>query len=277
MSYAAIMVYVEPDRSLSGRVELANGLAQNLGCELIGASAWMQRPPFVVEGVVVDPAPGGLELQAMQTALNKTGEQFRAAIAAKGRTAHWRSGLEFPTEFLARECRAADLVIVGRDPSPHDAFRHTDAGALVLRTGRPVLVVPHDINTLEVKRALIAWKDTREARRAIRDALPLLRKAKEVMVVEIAESGRSDEVFHAQARLSDVVEYLQRHQIGSVANRVIPADGGVSSSLVRMATEQSFDLIVAGAYGHSRLGEWLFGGMTQELLSSCPVCCLLSH
>lgn len=142
---------------------------------------------------------------------------------------------------------------------------------------RPVLVGPRGVNPLEAKRALVAWKDTREARRAIRDALPLLHKAKEVMVVEIAESGRSIEVADAQSRLRDVVAYLKRHQITVVADRVRPNEGTVGNAVLRIAQEQSFDLIVAGAYGHSRLGEWLFGGVTQELLTSSPVCCLLSH
>ena len=137
MSYAAIMVYVEPDGSLSGRVKLARQLAHHLDSDLIGVSAWMPRPSFVVEGVVVDPAPGEPELQAMQAALDKKGEQFRAAAVLKGKIVQWRSGLDFPTEFVARESRAADLIIVGRDESPHDPYRSTDAGALVLRAGPP--------------------------------------------------------------------------------------------------------------------------------------------
>jgi nucleotide-binding universal stress UspA family protein len=71
---------------------------------------------------------------------------------------------------------------------------------------------------------------------------------------------------------------LARHRIAAaIADRVIPVDGTVANSLLRLVQDESADLIVAGAYGHTRLGEWIFGGMTQALLAECPVCCLLSH
>ena len=268
MSYAAVMVYVEPGGGLSGRVEVARHLALRLDSNLIGVSAWMPPPPFIVEGVVVDPSPAAAELKLMQETLDKRGELFRAAATVKGRAVEWRSGLEFPTEFVARESRAADLIVVGRDENQHDPYRSTDAGALVLRAGRPVLVVPPGEKPGELRRALVAWKDTREARRAIRDALPLLRMAGEVMVVEVLDSGTSMSVSRDLSKSS---------QITVVAHRAVPNEVTAGNAVLHMEEEQSFDLVVSGAYGHSRLGEWLFGGVTQELLTSSPVCCLLSH
>jgi nucleotide-binding universal stress UspA family protein len=150
-----------------------------------------------------------------------------------------------------------------------------DPGALVLRAGRPVLAVPPGVNSLGGRRIVVAWKDSREARRAIQDALPFLRRADEVIVVEVCET--SDEVTDSQARLRDVAQYLKRHQIKAVAERVRPVEGAAVNSLLRLAQDESADLIVAGAYGHSRLGEWIFGGVTQGLLARSPVCCLFSH
>ena len=78
-------------------------------------------------------------------------------------------------------------------------------------------------------------------------------------------------------RLKDVARYLSRHGVTALAEWVRPIEGTASGALLRVVEEQSVDLIVSGAYGHSRLGEWMFGGMTQDLLTQSPVCCLFSH
>jgi nucleotide-binding universal stress UspA family protein len=273
MSIATLLVYVDLDGDLNGRVRLASGLAGRFQSHLVGLGAWMPRPPFVVEGVVVDPEPTENEIRDMKAALAKRGEQFKAAAGA-GRSVEWRSALEFPTEFVARQSRSADLIVIGRDRTPYDPYRFTDAGALVLRAGRPVLMVPPGVQSLAAKRVVIGWKDAREARRALQDALPFLRLASEVILLEACEAGSEQDAQHG---LKDIAGYLARHQIKVVAERVRPIDGTASNTLLRLVEEQSADLIVVGAYGHSRLGEWAFGGMTQDLLAKSPVCCLFSH
>lgn len=274
MSYTTLLVHVDADGEMGGRVRLAAGLADRFHSHLIGAAAWMPRPAFAVEGVVIDPEPNEVELTKMRTILAKRGEQFRAATDAGRRQVEWRSSLEFPTEFVAREARAADLIVIGRDRTSYDPYRSTDSGALILRTGRPVLTVPPGVDALAGKRVAIAWKDSREARRAVQDALPFLHSANEIIIVEVAEAGTERDTQH---HLKDVANYLARHRITTVAERVRPIEGTVCSSLLRLVGEASVDLIVAGAYGHSRLGEWIFGGMTQDLLANSPVCCLFSH
>jgi len=274
MSYATLLVHVDADGELGGRVRVAAGLADSFHSHLIGAAAWMPRPAFAVEGVIIDPEPTDAEFNEMRTALTKRGDQFRAAVGAGRRQAEWRSSLDFPTEFIARESRAADLLIIGRDRTSYDPYRSTDAGALILRVGRPVLAVPPMIETLAAKRVVVAWKDVREARRAILDALPFLHVAQEVIVVEVCEAGDEPK---AQSRLKDVAGYLARHRITTVAERARSVEGSASNALLQLVEDESVDLIVAGAYGHSRLGEWVFGGMTQDLLARSPVCCLFSH
>ena len=278
MSFATLLVYVENDGDLNGKVRVATGLADRFQSHMLGVAAWMPRPPFVVEGVVVDPEPTENEIREMKAALEKRGERFKAAAEAGrrqvGRQVEWRSALEFPTEFVARQSRSADLIVIGRDRLPYDPYRFTDAGALILRAGRPVLMVPPGVQSLAVKRVAIAWKDAREARRAVQDALPFLHLANEVIILEACEAGSEQD---AQQGLKDVANYLARHRITVVAERVRPVDGTASNTLLRLVEEQSVDLIVAGAYGHSRLGEWVFGGMTQDLLTKSSVCCLFSH
>jgi nucleotide-binding universal stress UspA family protein len=272
MSFATLLVHVDVEGALSGRVQLAAGLARRFQSHLIGAAAWMPRPAFVVEGVVVDPEPTEDDLRKMRETLRSRGDEFR--LATDRPDAEWRSALDFPTEYIAREARSADLVVVGREPLPYDPYRSPDSGALILRAGRPVLTVPPGIQSLSAERVAIAWKDARESRRAVADALPFLHEARSVVVIEVCEGGSEQD---AQHRLRDVADYLAHHRITAVTQRVQPVDGTVAITLLRLVEEHSVDLIVAGAYGHSRLGEWFFGGVTQDFLTSCPVCCLFSH
>jgi nucleotide-binding universal stress UspA family protein len=143
-----------------------------------------------------------------------------------------------------------------------------------LRAGRPVLAVPNGVDSLKAERVVIAWKDTREARRALRDSLPLIREAVSVAVVEILDRGSE---MPAHTPINDVARYLARHRIAATVRQPEHATGSIAGELLRVARKIDADLIVTGGYGHSRLGEWIFGGVTQGLLAASPICCLLSH
>lgn len=273
MSYATIMVQVDMDGEIGGRVHVAAQLAERFQSVLIGICA--RTPPATVEGVIIDPEITDTEAYDMAVALGKRGEAFKEAVQVTGRRVDWRCSQEDPGKYIARESRAADLVIVSRECETNNPFMHPDPSALVLQAGRPVLAVPPGLSSLKGRRAIVAWKDTREARRAVRDAIPFLQRSDEVIVVEVCE--RSDEVTDSQHRLGDVEQSLASHQIMTVYQRVLPLAGDATNTLIQFARDQSADLIVAGAYGHSRLGEWIFGGVTQGLLAHSPVCCLLSH
>lgn len=276
MSYASIMVQVDVTGELNGRVRVAGELADRFQSHLIGISSWMPRPPFTVEGVMIDPVLSAEELAERTRVLDQRGDAFKAAVGIDERRVEWRSSQEFPSEYIAREARSADLVIISRDRPAFDPYIFPDPGALLLRVGRPVLTVPSGVKSLSGRRVVVAWKDTREARRAIQDALPFLHRADEIVIAEVCES--SDDIAPSQARLHDVARYLAAHRIAAgVAERVRPVEGTAANSLLRLVQDESADLIVAGAYGHTRLGEWIFGGMTQALLAESPVCCLFSH
>lgn len=272
MSFATLLVHVDIDGTFSGPVQVAAELAARFRSHLIGATAWMPRPAFIVEGVVVDPEPTEDDLRRMRETLDRRGDKFRAAIRRP--QAEWRSALDFPTEYIARQARSADLIVIGRDRLPYDPYRSTDSGALILRAGRPVLTVPPGVQSLAAKHVAIAWKDARESRRALADALPFLHEARDVVAIEVCGESSVEE---AQRRLKDVAGYLAYHRIPAVATRAQPVNGTVTKTLLRLIEEHSADLIVAGAYGHSRLGEWVFGGVTEDFLAMSPVCCLFSH
>jgi nucleotide-binding universal stress UspA family protein len=276
MSYKVLMAHLELDDAADGRMSLALELAGRFDAALIGVSAWAPSPAFGDDVTVIEPVPEMADLQMMEDLLEARGDKLRAVAGRAGRPLEWRSGLELPTEFVLREVRAADLIILGgtRHPVLQDPYRCVDPGAVLLRAGRPVLVVPPGIASLAGKRVAVAWTDTREARRAVADALPFLRKAESVAIVEFCEPG---EDAGARRRIEDVKQFLVRHGINTATERVRPIDVTVTSSLLHFVQDDAIDLIVAGGYGHTRLGEWIFGGVTHDLMTNSPVCCLLSH
>ena len=134
--------------------------------------------------------------------------------------------------------------------------------------------MPTSVTSLPPKRIAIAWKEVREARRAAQDALPFLLQADSVIIVEVAQTNEANQASH---HLKDVATYLTRHRIKVIAQRIRPAEVTVTESLLQLIHDENINLIVGGAYGHSRLGEWVFGGVTRELLVESPICCLFSH
>jgi nucleotide-binding universal stress UspA family protein len=266
------MVHVHAEGALGARVAIAADLADRFRAHLIGVAAWAPMSLLLPERK--GPAPTQPHLQDMLSLLDLKGGEFRAAVGGNGRSAEWRSLLDDPTEALAREARAADLVVVGSRRESDNPFLALDPGALLLKAGRPVLVVPEGVAALAPRRIAVAWKDAREARRAVRDALPFLRQAESVMIVEVSEGNEGEQ---ALRRVKDVAAYLNRHRIEIVTERVRPDEVGAANSLLHLIRDANIDLIVAGGYGHSRLGEWVFGGATRGLLAESPVCCLLSH
>jgi nucleotide-binding universal stress UspA family protein len=274
MSYATLMVHVDADGELSGRVRVAADLAETFRAHLIGVAGWGQMALFQPEEALIQSAPEQPHLQDMMKALDLKGQEFLAAVESSGRRAEWRAALDVPTEVVAREARAADLVIIGNARTSNNPFLALDPGSLLLKVGRPVLVVPNPVNSLVPRRIAIAWKDVREARRAVQDALPFLRQAESVVIIEVAEG---DEITQPLHRVRDVAAYLRRHHVEIVTERVRPDEVGVSESLLRFIDDENIHLMVAGAYGHSRLGEWAFGGATRGFLAESPICCLFSH
>jgi nucleotide-binding universal stress UspA family protein len=144
---------------------------------------------------------------------------------------------------------------------------------LVMQIGRPVLIVPEACEATTLNRMVVAWKDTREARHAALDALPLLKIAAHVTIVAVTTR---DDLPEAAKRLDDVVRWLKRH--GIEAQSVVSESAGDDAGrLNAIAQDQKADLIIAGAYGHSRLREWALGGVTSDLLLRAKRCIFVSH
>jgi hypothetical protein len=141
-------------------------------------------------------APAESDIDLMRATLADKGDWFRRVAGAERRRLEWRAMLDFPIEVVAREARSADLVVVARERAPGSAYR-------VLDPGRPTLVVPEGVSSLAAEHAMIGWTDTREARRAVRDAIALLQRAAGVTLVEACAPDDEDT---ALQRLDDVAE-----------------------------------------------------------------------
>jgi nucleotide-binding universal stress UspA family protein len=268
MALTALMVHVDIDHASDQAVELAIALAERFQAALIGVAGCALWPAFMAGDVRLTNT-NQYDFQKVMARFEQRGKKFCTQGGHLKQT-EWRSMLESPCELLLREARAADLVIIGRRRSG-GAY---DPGVILLRAGRPVLLVPDTAAPLGLRRVVVAWKDTPECRRAVRDALPLLQEAKEVLLIEIGEHESRSQ---AKKALADVGAYLVRHQVIVADELWRQPRGSVPAELFQFVEEEKADLIVAGGYGHSRLGEWIFGGVTRELLAASPVCCMLSH
>jgi nucleotide-binding universal stress UspA family protein len=247
-------------------------LATKFNAKLIGLSARAIRPPILVGGIGLAAIPDGIP--DIEARLTEKAKWFELVLGTDRLKPAWRSAIDFPVHALAREARSADLAVIGPMQVPGDSYCCLSPGEAILRLGRPALFVPNDVSSLQAEHVVIAWKDVREARRAVQDALPMLHEATRVTIAEVCGSGDGR---RAQASLDDVANYLARHQIKSDLRVIQHHEGSGAGELIKLAREEGADLIVAGAYGHSRLGEWAFGGVTRDLLVSSPVCCLMSH
>lgn len=275
MAFKSIMVYVDFDEQSEARIGLAADLAKRFDAVLIGIAGWPLRKSGSLTHSEMEYPSTEENLQAkIAEELERLGEMFRRCAGSAPRSIEWRSSPHFPNEVVAAQARAADLVIIGRDPLRGDNFHTFDPGAIILACGRPVLVLPSGISRLNASHIMIAWKDTREARRAVSDALPLLKQADDVTIAAV---GPQEIELSMREQVDDVADYLERHGVkiaAKVATSTRDADVHV---LLELADEHKADLIVAGAYGRSRLSEWIFGGVTRTLLTASKVPMLFAN
>jgi len=182
-----------------------------------------------------------------------------------------------PERMLAHRAHYVDLAIVAGSVGDAEATaKQAYFGGLLLQSGRPVLVIPPRCKTLlPPKRIVMAWRPTREAARAVHDALPFLRLADQVDVLVV--NAAIGEMHHGEQPGADIATHLARH---GVKVNVVLRDAKTrptSSIVLEHARETLAHMIVVGGYGHSRFREWAMGGVTRELLSSAPIPVLYSH
>jgi nucleotide-binding universal stress UspA family protein len=276
MDWKTLLVTVDAGPDAAARLDLACGMARTLGARLIGVAGGEALPTMVADPYL----GGGLSPEVLsdlrvlvEDELGELRAEFTSVTTAHGLEGQWRGAVGRPSEVIRREAAAVDLVVTGRR-SPLCDGRAADPGDVILSSGRPILVVPPTLARLPLGApVLIAWSDTRESRRALSAALPLIRRAARVRIVTVVRDARADQV---RAELADQVAWLGAHGIVAEAE-ARPSLQEVGDELLDAAAELDAGAIVAGGYGHARLKEWVMGGVTRSLLTQGDRCVLFSH
>ena len=276
MNYSTFMVHLDLSAPNENLLRVTADLAQRFEARVVGVAACQPMritdSQSYVSGDLVEADRAEIEKET-----NEAEARFRAVLQGRVSSLEWRSAVSIVAlaEYVAQQARIADLLVTAPDRgwSRIDSSRHVGVGDLVMRVGRPVLIVPPEVDRLSSDSVVIGWKDTRETRRAVVDALPLLKQAGRVTVVEIAADA---EMAAARAHLADVVEWLRRHDVAAEA-LAVPATGNDGARLHAIAEEKGAGVLVAGAYGHNRLREWVLGGVTHDLLLRPARCSLVPH
>jgi nucleotide-binding universal stress UspA family protein len=276
MALKDLLVHVDIDPACTSRVDLAVALAATHDAHLTGLHpmGWPRLPGYVEAEL----PPNFLDEQRreLEHLARRVEEQFHERTRRRGVRGEWRVDTGDIVGTTKLQARYADLTIVGQGidlkDAPYDvAFLPEE---LALGVGRPVLIVPR-YGTFEAvgKRVLIAWNGSREATRAVHDAIPLIKHATKVTVLSIdPERDTGDRLPGA-----DIALHLARHGIAAEAASTVGLDIGVGDLLLSRAADLGADLIVMGAYGHSRLREVVLGGATRHILQHMTVPVLMSH
>ena len=274
MGYKSLLVHLDLGRSNENLLQFSCELADRFDARVIGITAC--APPIMAYADVgVDGEAYEMERHQIEDQIGSAESEFRAAFRGRPAAVEWRSAEDDGdlVRYVSRQARTADLLVTAVSQGDmFDATRAMRTGALVMQIGRPVLLVPLAARTARLDRVLVGWKDTRETRRAIADALPLMRQA-EVTVVEVADAGNMEA---ARRHLTDVVAWLLHHGVAAKSYPVA-STGNDAGDLHATAQRERCDVLVAGAYGHSRVREWMLGGVTKDLLMSPHRCSLVSH
>ncbi|MEK9969427.1 MAG: universal stress protein [Ferrovibrio sp.] len=277
MTYRDILVYVDATPACAARLDVGAILASAQDAHLVALH--VDTPPYMPAdllgtGVTAELAEWHVRMRKERTEV--TQQAVKAAEQRQGVSYEWRKVGGMIDDALLDHGRYADLIILSQDGSLTDLETPIDprAGAIAIAAGRPVLVVPRDFKGKTCgKRILVAWKPSAEATRAVHDALPLLLQADSVTVMRV----NPDPGEPAHNPGFDLAKHLARHGVQVTVMPVTAPDQSAGGIIAKQARELDADLIVMGAYGHSRLRELVFGGATRSMLQAPPVPVLMAR
>jgi nucleotide-binding universal stress UspA family protein len=280
MNYRSLLVLLGHDAHCAPRTEVAIRLAQMYDCHLVGlAPTDLVDLPSAPAAAASLAECAAIVWDALREQAERAADRFRDDCHAAGLKSFEAVIDECgKIDSLVRHAHCSDLTVLSQaDPASktHAADRDLLERA-VLFSARPTLLVPYAGFVDNIgSRVMVSWDDSREAARAIADALPLLRLATHAQVVcwHEPDVGRHDTV---RSRLDALKKWLMWHGV-SAEVRIEPMSRGIADAMLSHAADFDADLIVMGAYGHSRLAERVLGGATRGLLASMTVPVLMSH
>lgn len=243
----------------------------------LSAVAFAYEPPVAAMGMDGFPTPALDDWRAERKA---EADRTRAAFDERARLA----GIKYDSRVLSDDMESAahifggiarnyDLSVVAQAAPDDDLPEGLAIEAALFDSGRPVLIAPYIQTTgLKLDRVMVCWDDSRGAARAIADALPLLKRARQIDVVTIEQKEQRKELRGAQ-----IAEHLARHKLGVDLKSIVAPGGDVANVILSQAADSGTDLLVMGGYGHTRLREFILGGATRGILQAMTVPVLMSH
>ena len=274
MTYKDILVHLTEDQRNDARTEAALELARQFGAHL---TALYTLPPPQQLYYMGEYIPAELFQRQVDEAKKKAAAArtaFEAAASRQGVPSDWIVSDRMPADAAEHYGRSFDLIVVGQpDPEPKDPLSVPPGvdvlpHELAIRAGRPILTIPYAGKLSPIgQRVMVAWNGSKEASRAVHDAMPFLVAAKQVVVFGVdPDKARGTPG-------AELARHLARHDVKVEAAHTISDEIDIGEALLSAISDRSIDLLVMGAYGHARLREMVFGGVTETVMRSmtCPV------
>jgi len=270
MGIRSILVHADAGPGSNRRIALAIEVAAQFGATITGLGAEACDASLVAgDAMLLETLRERTEVE-----LSAAEAHFRSLTASRPNIG-WIRDQGYPDKMLALHARGADLIVTSRPQRGDSPIYVPKLPELLMRAGAPVLVAAEGSAAFSGRNVVVAWKDTRESRRAVTDALPFLKRAQKVVIVAIDGGEASSSV--QSNDLVEIAQKLARHDVSACVEIAPKGAGTVTESIEDAAGRHGADLIVAGAYGRARLEEWWLGGVTEDLVMSSSKFVLLSH
>lgn len=279
MAYKTILVHLDQKERAANRIRIAASLARAqeaylIGAAMIGISTLTFREARISEK---DPALAS-HLKFLAGRAEGFVEDFIREVEAMGVISYEGRVVDGEAGYgISMQARYSDLVVIGQTNLNEESpiVQPDFPEFVVINTGRPVLLIPQGYEKETVgSRVLVAWNASKEARRAVTDAIPLLRRAEVVDVVMFNVETEPD--MRDESSVTDLAVYLARHGVNVHILKRQQAKN-IGQALLDIAAERKSDLLVLGGYGHTRFRQFLLGGVTRTILGESPLPVLMSH
>ncbi len=277
MTYKDILVYADTTKAATARLNYAATMAKAHKAHL--TALHVETRPFVPADIL-NTGMAAQVLQWQRELRRHQSEEVRAMVEAASQrndiNIEWRNVIGDIDDSILLHAHYQDLLVLSRDGDPLDLNEPIEPSPsnIVISSGRPIVVLPLDKTIASYgQRVLIAWKSTPEAARAVHDALPILTQAKVVTVMEVNPAQPADQ--HIAG--SDIAQHLARHGVRVNVAPIYADDMDAGNLILTRADDLEADMIVMGAYGHSRLREIVLGGVTRHILENATIPVLLSR
>ena len=273
MNYRSITACLDQEESSKRLMKFAVNIAAQQDAHLTGM--YLSYVPPVIYDLYGGLGPLVLEWDRQDQERRNTYEELlRRNAGLAGVNVDWVVCRDLNWQLAMAHTRTADLAIIGQKRPGYTDLSQGFFDSLVLKTGRPVLFLPHDGDVpAAFDKIIVAWDSSREAARALADSLPFLRKAQQVLVLSAAHSSDKEEEFPDV----DVAAYLARHNIKAVIEKDDHVSIDTAQWLLSRAAKDGADLLVMGAYGHNRFSEFVLGGVTRSVMHGMTLPVLMSH